>query len=544
MKILILVLGILITISIQESIGQDKREIDLDVTEIKGEHDKFFRHSVGSGHASLALRKTYLDHLEIVKVACGFEYVRFHGIFHDDMRVFDYSINGSSEIYNYKYKKLKERTEASDLVNISEKNPVYNFQYVDLVYDELLKTGVKPFVELGFMPEALMSGDSDVFWWKGWTSPPKSYDHWAELVSKFVKHLEDRYGEDELKTWYFEVWNEPNGSFWKGTKEEYFKLYKYSAEAIKGVNEEYLVGGPATGGGKWINDFINFCYENKVPVDFISSHTYGTKGGFFDEFGVRQTFVREDFDRVSSEIDVMFDEVRNSKIPNLEIFLTEWSSSFSSRDPIHDHYIQAAYILDKIKKAEGQLASMSYWTFSDVFEESGPPPTPFHGGFGMINLQGIKKPSFYAYKYLNQLGDTELKNSDPLSWACKSENGIQLLLWDFNQPKQAEISNQVYYREDVPPAYEKELTLSIQGLENGAYKIEVYKIGYRQNDAFADYFDLGLPQSLSREEVSWIQKRNNDLPVFSGVTQIGDKGVFEYQMSLRENDVVLIKIIF
>lgn len=517
------------------------REIIIDVNDVRGLHDKFYQHSVGSGHAALALRKTYLDHLEIVKDECGFKYVRFHGIFTDDMRVFDYSINGSSEVYNFKYKKTREWEERKDSDTL-KKDPVYNWQYVDLVYDELLEQGVKPFVELGFMPEALMNGDATTFWWDAKTSPPKSYEQWGQLVEHFVRHLEDRYGSDELKTWFFEVWNEPNGSFWKGTKEEYFKLYQFSAKAVKNVNSDYKVGGPATGGGRWISEFIDFCYESQLPLDFISTHTYGTKGGFFDEFGVRQLFLREDFDRVTEEINQVYFDLKNTKMPNLPIYLTEWSSSFSSRDPIHDHYIQAAYILDKIKKAEGKLASMSYWTFSDMFEESGPPPTPFHGGFGLINLQGIKKPSFFAYKYLNQLGKWELNNEDSLSWACKNNGDVQILLWDYNQPVQDDTSNQHFYIRDIMPAYSNEVNIIINHLEKGNYNINIYKTGYRQNDAFADYYDLSQPGSLKKSEVQNIKAKNNDNPVFSETIRIGKDGVLKQRIQLRENDVVLLKI--
>lgn len=522
-------------------LSSQEREINIDINNIKGLHDKFFRHSVGSGHASLGLRNAYLDHLQIVKEECGFDYLRFHGIFHDDMRVFDYEVNGGSVTFNWKYQKSQENNVA-EMINSAEKKPVYNWQYVDMLYDGLLDKGVKPFVELGFMPGALASGSSTVFWWEGNTSPPVSYEQWGELVREFAKHLAERYGEQEIKSWFFEVWNEPNGSFWKGSKEEYFKLYEYSARAIKSVNPDFLVGGPATGGGKWLDDFIEFCYTNEVPVDFVTTHTYGTKGGFFDEFGVRHLFVREDFDRVSSEIDAIYEEVSSSKLPGLPIYLTEWSSSFSSRDPVHDHYFQAAYILNKIKKAEGQLESMSYWTFTDVFEESGPPPTPFHGGFGLLNLQGIKKPSFFAYKYLNQLGKWELNNEDSLSWACKSENEVQILLWDYNQPVQGDTSNQHFYIRDIPPTYSNEVNISINNLEKGKYYLNVYKTGYRQNDAFANYYDLGLPGGLKKSEEQSIKEQNNDSPVFTGTIRIGKSEAFKHTLNLRENEIALITL--
>jgi xylan 1,4-beta-xylosidase len=526
---------------IMSSIFPQNRIIDVNVNQVRGPHDKFFRHSVGSGYAALGLRQTWQEHLKTVREECGFEYVRFHGIFHDNMRVFDYLIGNTSLIYDWKIRQDREwRGDTAEITG--NKVPVYNFMYIDILYDAILDAGMKPFVELGFMPQALASGESSVFWWRGLTSPPSSYEEWAGLIEGFVKHLEKRYGEEEIKTWFFEVWNEPNGSFWKGTQAEYFMLYKYTAEAIKSVNPEYRVGGPATGGGKWLTDFIEFCRTENVPVDFITTHTYGTKGGFFDELGTRHLWVREESDRVSVEIDLMTEEMAASSMPHLPIYMTEWNSSFSPRDPVHDHYFNAAYILDKVKKAEGKLASFSYWTFSDMFEESGPPNSPFHGGFGLINLQGIKKPSFFSYKYLNALGDTELVNTDPLSWVCKNNNGIQILLWDYSQPVQGEQSNQVFYVQDIPAKPVGEVDIKLRNLRKGKYTIQVFQTGYRQNDPYADYYDMGRPSHLTREEVARIKLKNSDAPVQSFDVSVGKDGLLKHNLKLRENDVYFLTI--
>jgi xylan 1,4-beta-xylosidase len=536
MRKLLLLFSLPILLS-TSSLTQD-RLIDVNVNQVKGPLNKFFNHTVGSGYAALGLRQTWQDHLKTVSEECGFRYVRFHGIFHDNMRVFDYSINGSSEVYDWRFR--RERTGEIP----GEKKPVYNWMYVDIVYDAILAAGMKPFVELGFMPEALASGDATVFWWKGNVTPPKSFEAWGALVEAFALHLTEKYGEEEIKTWFFEVWNEPNGGlFWKGNQQDYFNLYKHSANAIKKVNKDYKVGGPSTAGGKWLNDLIVFCAKENLPLDFISTHTYGTKGGYVDEFGTRHHFLREDFDRVTEEIDMVSLEINNSVNPSLPVYMTEWNSSFSPLDPIHDHYFNAAYILDKIRKADGQLASMSYWTFSDVFEESGPPATPFHGGFGLVNLQGIKKPSFFSYKYLNKLGETELKNSDPLSWVCKSDEGIQILLWDYSQPKQGEVSNNLFYIRDIPADRAGNVNIVLKGLEAGNYKMNVYRTGYRSNDPYADYYDMGRPSVLTDGQLFRINERNNDQPVFSGNIVVGKDGVLKHSLELHENDVYFVEII-
>jgi len=221
-----------------------ERVIDINFNHIKGPLNTFFKNCVGAGRANEGLRADWQQQLAYVKKECGFQYIRFHGLLTDEMGVYS-----------------EDR----------KRNPQYNFMYIDALYDYLLSIGIKPFVELGFMPSALASGDRTIFWWRGNVTPPKDYDKWKDLIKNLVMHFTERYGADEVKTWYFEVWNEPNLTpwFWTSTQEEYFKLYKYTAEAIKSVNPEYRVGGPATAGAAWESELIDFCVKNNVPLDFI-----------------------------------------------------------------------------------------------------------------------------------------------------------------------------------------------------------------------------------------------------------------------------------
>ena len=201
-----------------------------------------FRECVGAGRANEGLRVDWQQQLALVKKECDFKYIRMHGLLTDDMGVYKEDNKG---------------------------NPEYNFQYIDVLYDYLVSIGMKPFVELSFMPAALASGTKTVFWWKGNITPPKDYKKWEDLIHNLVLHFTERYGADEVKTWYFEVWNEPNlNFFWSGDQEEYFKLYRYTVQAIKSVNKEYRVGGPATAGAAWVPEMINFCSENKI-LSFI-----------------------------------------------------------------------------------------------------------------------------------------------------------------------------------------------------------------------------------------------------------------------------------
>src|SRR3954467_2997071 len=246
--------------------------------------------------------------------------------------------------------------------------------------------GIKPFVELGFTPEALATFPQTIFYWRGNTSHPRS-DAWRALVTAFVRHLRDRYGEAEIRTWYFEVWNEPNlAGFWeRADQQAYFELYENTARAIKAVDPQLRVGGPSPAGAAWVPELLAFAARRGVPVDFVSTHTYGVDGGFLDEDGHDDNRLSANADAVIGDVRRVRQQIQASPFPDLPLFFTEWSTSYSPRDPVHDSYVSAAYILGKLRAARAFAQGMSYWTYSDLFEEPGPPPTPFHGGFGLIN---------------------------------------------------------------------------------------------------------------------------------------------------------------
>jgi len=496
------------------------RIISVDFTAEKGAFSKMFRESIGAGRANEGLRADWQQQLTMVKKECDFKYIRMHGLLTDDMGVYREDRNG---------------------------NPEYNFQYIDVLYDFILSIGMKPFVELGFMPEALASGKETLFWWRGNVTPPKDYRKWGDLVLNLTQHFTERYGVDEVKTWYFEVWNEPNlvPFFWTGTQEEYFRLYKHSVEAIKSVNSDYRVGGPATAGAAWEAELIAFCDSNSLPLDFISTHTYGVKQGYLDEYGNAGTILDSNPMSVSSDIINSRNEIEGSSMPGLELHYTEWSSSYTPSDPIHDSYHQAAYILQKIKQVGNAPTSMSYWVFTDIFEEAGPRFTPFHGGFGLLNYQGIKKPAYFSYVYLNKLGDTELQNADNMSWACKdAKGGVQVLLWDFSITHPGDsVNNQEYYIRDLPAKPTGTARIDLTGLPKGKYRAEICQVGYRVNDAYSSYLLMNKPKQLTREQVEEIRKANPGTPVITENVKIGASGTWSRVLDIRENDVFLISLI-
>jgi xylan 1,4-beta-xylosidase len=367
----------------------------------------FWKHTVGSGHATLALRADWQKQLSRCHTELGFKHVRFHGVLSDDM---------------------------GTLVNEDDKL-VYSFFNADQICDFLLSIGMRPFMELSFMPLALASGNDIVFHYKGNVTPPRDYKEWETLIYTLVKHWVDRYGISEVSHWFFEIWNEPNlSAFWKSTKTDYFRLYQHAARAIKKVDNALQVGGPATAHNAWITDFLNFCKKHKVPADFISTHHYPT-----DDFG------KPGDDTIAqlaeSKRSVLREEVAKTKTEagDKPVYYTEWSTSSNPFDDLHDMPYAAAFITKTVMEAQGYVNCYSYWTFSDIFEENYFSSIPFHGGFGLLNIYGIPKPSYRAYQLLSGIGELILpvSGTHPTAdiWITIKPGALKLLITNWALPR-------------------------------------------------------------------------------------------------------------
>jgi xylan 1,4-beta-xylosidase len=364
---------------------------------------------VGSCHAALANRFDWRRQLSQCHDDLGFRRVRFHGLLNDDMSI------------------LTRRSGRT----------VYSFHNMDLIFDFLLSIGMKPFIELGFMPTALASGAETFFHYRGNVTPPADWDAWGSLVETMTRHLVDRFGAAEVRAWPFEVWNEPNlPFFWTGTREQYFTLYAHAARAIKRIDADIPVGGPSTARNAWIPDLLEYCRSADVPLDFISTHHYPTddavdQGGDMEAqmAGVGRDALRRMAEKARAEAG------------RLPLYYTEWSSSPGSRDAYHDAPYAAAFIVKSVIDVANLVDMYSYWAFSDIFEEEGFASAPFHGGFGLLNIHGIPKPAFRAFQLLRNMGHERLavRWEGPSSTlevaATRSDTGISILVSNHDVPR-------------------------------------------------------------------------------------------------------------
>lgn len=347
-----------------------------------------------------------------------------------------------------------------------------------------------------------------------------------------------------MKRWRFEVWNEPNlRIFWAGTQADYFQLYERTARAIKSVNPAYSVGGPATAEAAWIGETISFCASNDVPIDFISTHAYNVAGAV-DEFGTSGQALEKNLHTVADQITRARNIINHSALTNLELDFTEWSSSYSSRDPVHDDYFSAPFILEQIKRTGNRADSMSYWVFTDIFEEAGVPTKPFHGGFGLLTVQGIRKPAYFAYRYLNELGDREISTTDERSFVCRDENGgVQVLFWDLTHPSpDKKFLDQTLFARERPAPPRSSVTLKLTGLKPGNYALLVRGTGYKRNDAYTQYLEWDAPDQLTRAQESELAVQADDAPLLQKTVAISSDGNFSSNFDLRENDVCFVTL--
>ncbi|MGN0528624.1 MAG: hypothetical protein ACI4IE_05780 [Eubacterium sp.] len=492
---------------------------------------KHWQFCIGSGHAALAHRSDYINQLKAVHDELGIERVRFHGIFNDDMNV---------------CQKLSEHLP----VFTRNSTVIYSFYQIAKVYDSLLEIGVKPFVELSFMPSALASGRKTVFYYKGNVTLPKNMEHWQELIREFARFLINRYGAEEVRAWYFEVWNEPDlPCFFKGSMEDYYRLYAATVRALKSVDSKLKVGGPATTKSGHLTEFLDYCKRESVPVDFVSTHQYPT-----DELGhsinrerlkeIRKIKNSGKGDSMRSLLQPIFDNV-NDFTPDLKGYLTrearrarkeagslpllytEWSISSNCVAAVHDTTMSSAFLVKTLLDNQGIVDGSSYWTFSDIFEELFFFDDPFCGGFGLLTVDGIKKPAFWAFKLLAQLPDTRyclpVTDDDAELASFRGENGDVYLMLYTQKFESTDNKYNISVRINKSPEFSR---------------AEIYRINSNHCNPVAIWEDMGKPKVISRQELEHI--KNSSQMTCEAIEPCYDNNGCTVSLTAEDNEVILV----
>lgn len=462
---------------------------------------------IGTGRMGLALTQEYQEQLKLVQKEIGFRHIRGHGLFCDDMAIYhEYEENGVKKVE-------------------------YNYTYLDRVMDFYRSVGLRPFLELGFMPEKLARGTQTIFYWKGNTTPPCDYGVWCEMVQRLLRHLMDRYGAEEVVTWPVEVWNEPNlCGFWENADmQEYFRLFHKTFNAVKAVDSRFCVGGPAVCGGTdevWIRAFMEYCKENRIAVDFVTRHHYTIEQpmceGHYDY--VKLIDPEEGFLNLKTSRDIIDSFAEYKDLP---IHITEFNTSYTPKSVIHDTNLNAAFIAHQLSRLGDGNASYSYWTFGDVFEEQGVPFTPFHGGFGLVADGCIPKPTFWTfafYKKLQKSNGTCVYRDDHCVILRKPNGGYMGVGWN---PVKSNAED------------EKRFVLSLMA-ESGAYSLLTETVDEETCNPLKVWHDLGEVANLTEGQKKLLQQASQPLVQTRRLECVGT--TMEITLLLKRNAVVYFEV--
>jgi len=460
---------------------------------------------VGTGRMNLALHKEYFNQLKLVQETIGFTYIRGHGLFCDDMAICQsYEDESGKQVFEY------------------------NYTYLDMVMDNYISLGLRPFLELGFMPKAMASGDQTVFYWKGNVTPPKNYADWTAMVQAMLQHLLERYGVEEVLQWPIEVWNEPNlNVFWKDADmQEYFKLYEYTALAVKAVNPSFKIGGPSICGVSdkiWIQSFLEYVQTKKAPLDFITRHHYTTHP--HEKAGHYQYAKLHDFAESMAELETTREIIDSfQEFKGMDIHITEFNTSYSPDCTIHDTNHNAAYLAQLLSRLGDKHASYSYWTFGDVFEEIGVPFTPFHGGFGLVANGCIPKPTFWTFAFFKQLqGNCVYRSGEAL--VVQLPNGsYRGILWNVD----------TNYTADT-----LDLELHLPG-KDGGYCLVTKTVDEECCNPLKLWHDMGEPAHLSVAQTALLKA--HAVPLVKSTRVIAEKSECALHFLLNPNAVMYFEL--
>lgn len=496
--------------------------------------NKHWQFCVGSGQAKLAVRSDYAEQLKFIHDELGIQRVRFHGIFDDSMQAYmgldDFMpLPGSKSFRNY------------------------NFRNIAVAYDNVLKAGMKPWVELSFMPSRLAKSQKKVTVnADGRCGMPKKDEEWQDFIRAFIRFLIARYGKDEVETWYFEVWNEPNMStFFSGTQKDYFHLYEITARAVKDVDEKLMVGGPASAAGGWIADFINFVKKKRLPCDFICTHNYPGDGIgevflgkiMFDAIvgGAKRLMQKKSGRTLDGCQAVMEDKSEKSEmakgqmrqmarqisaIVNGEypIFLTEWNCSAILMSPSNDTRKVASFQVKGIDEMEDTMTGSSIWAFSDIFDEFMMIPDEFSGGFGLLTINGIPKPQFHALKLMSGVG--------PRKYDLPYTNAeVEIAVYESDVEKRIFVYRH-RMKNVVEPAADYEVKLE---LPEGAQSVTRFCIDEEHCNPKKVWEQMGSPVDMTPAQIEDIKEKSKLIPETMKVETVD--GRLLLRGSLNVNDV-------
>lgn len=512
-------------VALKATVQIQLKHIEVDVLSTGKKLQHKWRNLINIGYAKDGLNAAIQQQLIEVQRTIGFRYLRFHGLFNDDMMVYNENKDGSS---------------------------VLNFTYVDLLFDFILSIDMLPYIELSYMPSRLARDVTSVGLRQSIISMPKDMEKWNELVRKLIKHCIVRYGIDCVREWYFILWNNGLGSN-AYKDEEYLELYESTYKTIKGIDDRLRVGSPINPSSNHETQrFLEFCVNQKCIPNFISMHCYSCV--FEDKeddlikliendeayYGV----VSRDEAFLSHVIDNVKLMLKACQLDKTEIVLDEWNSNIWQRDLCNDTCYKAAFIVKNIVDNYDRISAFGYWTLSDFMEELYPSKDIFHGGFGLFTYNGIPKSCFNGMLLLRGLGDKLIQKGDGYLITSDSK-GIQILLYNYCHYDKLYRHRHVTHM-DTLNRYNvfstndtKQYQLTLNGLRDGEYLLRKYKICREGGSAFDKWLEMGAPLDLGIEEQTYLTMASK--PIYT-VDRVSVQEALRIECILKPHEVQLFKI--
>lgn len=440
--------------------------------------------------------------LRTIQHEIGFEYIKFHGILGDDMMVYDEDAQGT---------------------------PSYNFYYVDQVIDFLQSIHLRPLIQLSFMPKALAQTPERTRFYSPFTmGAPKDWDRWEALVHTLTAHLISRYGLEEVETWLFCPWNEPDTTtamYGFESDEVFYELHRRSYRGVKSCSETLQFGGASMQPLFHIQhnfgrEYTRWCQEHGCPLDFININFYDLNfedknaSTIWEETSRHQIQLSQDPDSFSKFITKITNHLRQDGV-RIPVYLTEWNSTASHSDLMSDTCYKSVYIVKNILENIDRLDSYGYWVLSDLHEEYRLPDQMFHGGLGLFTYNEVKKPGYYAYWLLSKLGSELLARGNGY-FVTRDRAGLQIMLYYYQHFSAMYAMGETYdmtFTDRYTPFAEdrkREQSIALENLPNGTYLIQETYVNRKSGSSYDKWVEMGaLP--LDADEVHTLQALSTPL---------------------------------
>ncbi|WP_180272690.1 GH39 family glycosyl hydrolase [Konateibacter massiliensis] len=460
------------------------------------------KHCFSVGRASALLRSDIQNQIREMKNDMDVYALRLRDIFSDDLFVY---------------------------YEDEDKKPIINWKYIDIIFDFLLSLNIRPFPEIGFMPRMLASKKQYAGWlYSPNVSLPKSFKKWSVLVESFIEHLLARYGKEEVKHWNFDFWTAPNlkikDGYWNENQQDFFMFYRVTYLSVKNVDNDIRLGSPnfsVPSGLSWYEDFFAYCREYELNPAYVSCHLYNSNDETYPdgEKLSRYSNLWDDYGIAASSKNILLDNLsglerilKEYHLEHLDLIASNWNLSYLPRDLVRDTCFMAPYILYTCIKTLGRVNTLCFRSVSDIHEDFYMDQKPFHGGPGLMDMNGLKKASYYSFYLLSKIGSDIIEQGESYL-LTQNEKGYQLLLfhyvyYDTLYALDDHSSLSYTQRYTIYETSEKLMVHSILSLPEGTYRVKETVINRSCGSAYDLWLDTGAAEDMSEDMIAYIKNKS------------------------------------